>query len=243
MAILTRKKREIQEREGLILKAARGMLLELGYHGLTMARIADAIEYSKGTIYQHFPCKEDIIVALATESTEKQREMAERANLFRGRPRERMVAMGEATALFARLYGGEARIFQIMTGEAIMQKASPDALWRLKTSSSNTTDIMLLIVRDAIAQGDIELDEGTTPEDLIYPLWILGEGGKAAASNWLSPAELGIRDPFVAIIKHGLILADGYGWRPLSAEWDYEETLRRIRSEVFPLESKAAYSS
>ncbi|NIA15189.1 MAG: TetR family transcriptional regulator, partial [Nitrospiraceae bacterium] len=158
MATLTRKKREIQERDGLILKAARAMLLEIGYHGLTMARIATVIDSSKGTIYQHFPCKEDIIVALAIQSMEKQREMVERAATFRGRPRERMLAVGEATALFARLYVDDARIFQIMTGEAIMQKASPDTLWRLKVSGHNTANIMLGIVRDAIVQGDVELD-------------------------------------------------------------------------------------
>lgn len=237
---MTRKQREIREREELVLTVARKMLLESGYHGLTMARVAAAVEYSKGTIYQHFSCKEDIIVALATQSVDKQLELVERAATFRGRPRERMLAVGEATALFSRLYEDDARIFQIMTGEAIMRKASPEALWRLKTSALRTVSIMVGIVRDGIVQGDLQLDENTTPEDLIYPLWILGEGGKAAASSWLPPAELGIRRPFDTIFRHGLVLADGYGWRPLSTEWNYEETLRRIREDLFASDLRLA---
>jgi len=29
---------------------------------------------------------------------------------------------------------------------------------------------------------------------------------------------------------------DAYGWRPLSTEWDYRETMRRIYREVYPSE-------
>ena len=65
MSTLTRKQREIQEREELILDVARDMLVERGYLGLTMDRIAKAIDYSKGTVYQHFASKEDLFAELA----------------------------------------------------------------------------------------------------------------------------------------------------------------------------------
>ena len=51
-----------------MLETARRLLLEIGYNGLTMERIAEAAEYSKGTIYNHFPCKEEIIAELAARS-------------------------------------------------------------------------------------------------------------------------------------------------------------------------------
>jgi curli biogenesis system outer membrane secretion channel CsgG len=41
---LTRKQREIQGREGRILEVARTMIVEDGYHGLSMDRIAEALE-------------------------------------------------------------------------------------------------------------------------------------------------------------------------------------------------------
>ena len=131
MATMTRRQREVQAREELILDVARELLLEGGYHGLTMARVADGAEYSKGTIYHHFSCKEEVIIALAARSVEKQRVLVERAATFSGRPRERMLAVGEATQLFSLLYPDEARIFQIMNGEAITQKGSKESLWGL----------------------------------------------------------------------------------------------------------------
>ena len=34
----------------------------------------------------------------------------------------------------------------------------------------------------------------------------------------------------------GSAFLDGIAWRPLTAEWDYRETLHRIYTEVFPPE-------
>ena len=83
----TRKQREIAERERLILETARGMLIERGYLGLTMDRIADAIEYSKGTVYQHFGSKEDLIAALAATNQDKMAGFFERGATFNGKSR------------------------------------------------------------------------------------------------------------------------------------------------------------
>ncbi|MCA9258394.1 MAG: helix-turn-helix transcriptional regulator, partial [Planctomycetales bacterium] len=79
MKTLTRKQRELQEREARILEVSREVVVREGYHGLSMDRVAEALEYSKGTIYNHFSCKEDIILALAVQTTEKRTELFERA--------------------------------------------------------------------------------------------------------------------------------------------------------------------
>ena len=73
------------------------MLIEQGYAGLSMDRLAEATEYSKGTIYQHFSTKEDLITALAVESSEQRLALMAKARTFRGRPRERMLALGSLT--------------------------------------------------------------------------------------------------------------------------------------------------
>ncbi|MEO1235180.1 MAG: helix-turn-helix domain-containing protein, partial [Planctomycetota bacterium] len=68
MQTLTRKQREIADRERLILDHARRMLLDGGVASLSMDRLAEAIEYSKGTVYQHFSSKEDVVAALFIET-------------------------------------------------------------------------------------------------------------------------------------------------------------------------------
>lgn len=58
------KERQRQEREQLILQAAEESLLERGYHDTSVDDIAARVGVSKGTVYQHFPSKEDLILAL-----------------------------------------------------------------------------------------------------------------------------------------------------------------------------------
>ena len=65
------KARQRQERESLILDAAGALLVEKGYHEMAMDDIAARVGIAKGTVYLHFPSKEDLIVAfLARESQE-----------------------------------------------------------------------------------------------------------------------------------------------------------------------------
>ncbi len=241
MKTLTPKKIEIQQREAALLDAARTIVLRRGYHGLTMERIAQALNCAKATVYQHFPCKEEIILALAHRSLEIKGGLVERAARYPGRARERMLAVAEAAQLFARLYPNEVRIFLLMNAEAITQKASSESLWRMRRAAHHTVGIMNGILRDAIAQGDLVLDPDRGIEEFTYQLWLLGENSKAAIWSWMPPAELGVKDPFDAMMRNGQILGDAYGWRPLSSEWDYAETLQRIRQEVFPGESRRAY--
>jgi AcrR family transcriptional regulator len=101
---LTRKQREIQGREGRILEVARSMIVQDGYHGLSMDRIADALEYSKGTIYQHFSCKEDILMALVNQAVDRRLDLFRRAAEVRARSRERMAAIGASCEVFFELY-------------------------------------------------------------------------------------------------------------------------------------------
>ncbi len=47
MSTLTRKQREVHQRELMLLDVARKMLVENGYAGLNMDRLAEATEYSE----------------------------------------------------------------------------------------------------------------------------------------------------------------------------------------------------
>jgi hypothetical protein len=44
---------------------------------------------------------------------------------------------------------------------------------------------------------------------------------------------MSLADPLTAVRQHIRYLFDGVGWRPLSCEWDYDETARRIRLTLF----------
>jgi len=64
MGIAERKERQKAELRDQILAAARRIVLAGGFGALTMRKIADAIEYSPGTIYLYFESREEIALEL-----------------------------------------------------------------------------------------------------------------------------------------------------------------------------------
>ena len=52
----------------------------------------------------------------------------------------------------------------------------------------------------------------------------------------LPAQDLGIDDPIASMRRVVLTQLDALAWRPLSREWDYEATRKRIHEEVFPPE-------
>jgi len=67
MGIVQRREREREEIRRKILDAAHDLFAREGYDRVTMRRIADAIEYSPTTIYNHFEDKDDLVQSLCEE--------------------------------------------------------------------------------------------------------------------------------------------------------------------------------
>src|ERR1043165_5647478 len=94
MGTTERKAREKEELKALILKAARKLFVEKGIGQTTIRNIADAIDYSVGTVYVYFRDKNEILHALHTQS------FAELSGQFKilynvKDPMERLRAMGK----------------------------------------------------------------------------------------------------------------------------------------------------
>lgn len=58
------KERQRQEREQLILQAAEELFLERGFYETSIDDIAARVGIAKGTVYLHFPSKEELLFAL-----------------------------------------------------------------------------------------------------------------------------------------------------------------------------------
>ena len=243
VATLTRKQREVEQRERLILDVATEMVSARGYLGLNMDRIAEATEYSKGTIYQHFSCKEDVLIALAVEAHEKRISMFARAAAFDGHPRERLAAICVACELSVRLYPENFKIEQILRTASIWEKTSPDRQSVLRSCETGCMNIVAGIIRDALGQGDLILPAATGPEDLGFALWSMSYGAASIMTTSGRLDELGIGEPFACVRRSMTLMLDGYGWKPLSKDWDYPRTFERIHREVFPDETQRVFAA
>ncbi len=232
MIQLTPKQEEIKLREQRILDVARSVLIQHGYHGLSMERIAAKVEYSKGTIYNHFANKEEIIVALAIETVGRRLEMFKQAAQFRGASRFRMLAIGQAAEKFVRDYADFFTLEQILQLPSVRQKISQQRQHEINSIEVRCMDIVAGIVRDAVAAEDLVLGPDVTPEKLVFGIWSLTSGGFAIAARSGTLPHLGLDNPFELVHHHTAALMDGFGWAPKSSEYDSNKLNQKIHCEV-----------
>ncbi|MEM6331197.1 MAG: TetR/AcrR family transcriptional regulator [Planctomycetota bacterium] len=233
MVGLSRKQREIQDREAQILEVARGHLLDGGYLGLSMDRIAAQMEYSKGTIYQHFRNKEEILIALANEALHLRTTMFERASLFPGTSRERVAAIGAAAEAFVETAPHYFMVEQIVRASSIWEKTSAERQEVMRMCERRCMAIVGGIARDAVAHGDLSLPEGVRPEEVVFGMWSIYLGAQTISSSSDTLGEIGIHSPLTALRRGQNKMLDGYGWRPLSGEADYDAHMDRVKQELF----------
>lgn len=237
---LSPKQQEIRARDAVILKTAREMLLSRGYFGMTMDRIAEVALCPKGTMYQRFQCKEDIICALAFECLEERLAMMRRGASFAGCARQRMTGVGEGIALFNRLRPDDSSIIHIGTGP-IREKASVERLRAMAQNEHATVDLVRGILAEAVAEGNLVPEDGASLQEITFALWSLVEGGFRLRESGIPQRTLGMANPVQGLWWVFNRLADAYGWRPLFGELDYEETLAETRRTIFPEEAQAIY--
>lgn len=84
------KEKQRQERADLILQAAEAVLAEKGYYDTSMDEIAARVGIAKGTVYLHFPSKEDMVFALFECEMETFLRIVEQITVSLATPRNKL---------------------------------------------------------------------------------------------------------------------------------------------------------
>lgn len=235
------RQREIREREDTILSAARDILFREGYHAMTMARIAEQSECPRGTIYQQFTSRDDVLVALACKSWENRLAMIRRGMAYAGPARERMAAVAEGVALFFHLFPADFALLYKAVGP-ICENASSLRLEALGRAEQATAEVVRSLLDEACTVGELT-PTWFTLDEVTLALHALAEGGFALNQFGFSKSVLSIADPTEKLWLAFNTLADAYGWRPLTHERDWVQVLADIRRTVFPDESQSVYGA
>jgi AcrR family transcriptional regulator len=178
-----------QERAGLILDVAEAVLAEKGYHDTSMEEIAARAGVAKGTLYQHFPRKEDLVFALF------ERNLA----LF-----EQTVAQAAGSALTARaklerilhyVYqerrGPHAQLFQLLYHNVDIRKGLIEKKEQLRDRLEQFAGQIRTILEEGKAEGSFDptISTGLMLLTLMSSL-SLSRHEQLIAQEQLSPKEL-----------------------------------------------------
>ena len=235
MGTKERRERQFQEREQGLLTAARQLIVRDGLLNLQMAKLAEVSEYAMGTLYQHFASKEDLLVALMTESVAEQAALFQKASAWQARTRGRMFAITVADMIFVQRSPEHFRLAQYAHCDVVWNAASQCRREAHFAASQPVCDAVLAIVNDAIAGGDLE-PRGMRPESIATGCWslTLGVHNLVHADGLLD--HFNVHKPYFLLARHMQQLLNGMGWLPLIDPADIgalEALIARIRTEVF----------
>ena len=233
MPTQARKQREMLEREELILSTAQTLLHQHGYNYLTMDRIAETVEYSKGTIYNHFASKEDLVCSLCCRYISNLIDIFQRAYNYNGSTRERYLAIGIGYSLHHQLHPMDSQIVQTVKNHAVREKISEEKLAEMECLEHKSTKIAHSIVQDAINCGDLVKKLQDHISTIVFGFWSMHYGAILLDRSDIPLQELGF-SPVVKMLWHNTnIYLYGYQWSPLSTTGDSGKLFKKISSALF----------
>ena len=236
---LSPKQREIRDREGLLLDAAQGILVDQGYEGLRMERVAERIGVSKGTVYQHFGSRDDLVAAVAVRSSRVRAALFERAADFEGTTRERMGAVEAAAEVFFALFPHHDHAERIARAAHLSPRVQPARVDAMRAHTGRCFEVATRIAAEAVETGDLELAPGRSVQQLCVGLWNLYQGAFLMRDLEKFVSDPAIDDTLGTLRTNARALLDGYAWRALSTDFDYGPARVRALTQLFPEEATA----
>ena len=230
---LSKSEQKKVNREEELVDLAVVIINEQGFAGLTLEKLTAKSCYSKGTIYNHFMSKEDCLSALCIRAVSGILELFKRALSFEGSSREKAVAVHYAYQLYSRI---EPTLFMaVLSSKApgVREKTSAErtqVMDALEFQINNFSDAMF---RNAVADGSLEIPPHLSIEILTFSNWAMSFGTNALATSATEAKAVNRLDPNTLLLQNISILLDGMNWHPLSKDWDYKNTWRRVEQEIF----------
>lgn len=230
----------IEERETLILQTTAQLMEEIGYSTLTIDKVVARVPYSKGTVYNHFASKEDLLVGLCIYKLATLKDLFVRASAFQGSNRERLLALNTAYFIYALLSPEQAMAVLYVRTSDLDKKASKTRLERLYSADADIMGIGISIIEDALAAGEFKLPHHMNLQQVTFGVWTTAFGSIALLNSMIESCPISsglILDQ--EFFNNVNIMMDGFGFKPLSTEHDAKASLKRILSEVFAPEVAA----
>lgn len=232
----TRKQKEIEQREELLVTTAGQILLSEGFAALSMERLAEELETAKGTIYNHYPNREELLLSMAVTAINKRQAMFDAASTSQGNSRERMLAIGVACEIYRRNYPLHFVVESTVRQSAIWDRCTEERRDLMKQHEHRCMTLVSGIVRSAIADGDLKLSCGLNPEEMTLSLWALTFGSYIIDMTSPSLKDIGIDSIYRSVRMGALHLLNGHQWQPLWSAEEHEERLIETCQSVFPNE-------
>lgn len=232
MNIQTRKQREIAQRHELFLNVARDLMHREGFHQVSMDRVAEIAEYSKGTVYQHFNCKEQILVEICNLAMTRLLTLGEKAAAYPGNHKERLLAFFFANDVWQQSDTNDVSMMQNMHSDSVLAKISEVSRNEHERLEHGIISLVAGIIQSAMDDGDLPRSN-LTPVEMVFALWSTCHGSQIIRSCGLPEVALGINDPGRVVLGFVQAALNGFGWQPLMNDRDTARLMEEFEQHYF----------
>lgn len=240
---LSRKQREIANRHALFLEIAESILAEEGFHLLSMERIAELAEYSKGTVYQHFSCKEEILIQVCIKCMTQLHSLFQRALEFDGSLRERVIAVFYAHQLWSHIGNNQSDMVMHLSMHGVREKVTERSRQQHDELEQSLVGLVNELVESAIKKGELPKHKHIQPAEVVFGVWSLSSGGQMLQISDLPLEDFGIADADMTLLRTLNVVLDGLQWQPLHNEAQFKKLLKKFNTDLFADEYKQAIQS
>jgi len=225
----TSKDRKLKERQGrdeLILSVAKQLLVEQGMAGLSMQAIADQTDYSKGTIYQHYGCKEDVVAKLAISCGEGLISMIDLALKSAHSVRHKVVLVSAAYFINSQAQPEVTKLVSNLNTPEFKEKVSQKLLDEFKGNE----DIIIKRILTLFSEGTGF--NSSKVMDAAFGWWSMQWGVQDILAKGWDMQDLGFANPVQYFFRSLHIYLDGLGVPEDKTCHDWEQ-LRLQAQQIF----------
>lgn len=187
MGVSERRIRERLDARQSILATARELFLLKGFEATTIRNIAEKIEYSPSTIYQHFKDKNEIFYTIHSEAFAELVRYLNASEMHKN-PMDQLIALGQIYIQFALENPELYDLMFIMEAPIDFLNYLEDANW---TEGKMAFDYLKSVIANCIQQG---LIKETDLESLSYLIWSTVHG-LVTISIRKRGLKIGLSDP------------------------------------------------
>ena len=187
MGVSERRIRERLDTRQSILATARELFLLKGFEATTIRNIAEKIEYSPSTIYQHFKDKNEIFYTIHSEAFAELVRYLNASEMHKN-PMDQLIALGQIYIQFALENPELYDLMFIMEAPIDFLNYLEDANW---IEGKMAFDYLKSVIANCIQQG---LIKETDLESLSYLIWSTVHG-LVTISIRKRGLKIGVSDP------------------------------------------------
>ena len=219
-------------REDEILDQALVIIEQQGLTALTMDKVVASVNYSKGTVYNHFSSKEDLYTALCNRNMRQLAKLFRRAVDIDTSERHKMTAIGFAYMLMV-LLTPQSFTLMMNAKTEIFEKATPERGEEHEALDNVLFTICNQVIQAAIAKKELTLKPGIDEQQATFSIYAMAFGtmGLLLKKDNACQSTMGGLMLEDRVLAHGNMIMDGLGW--LAATTPESEFIDHLKQQVF----------